>query len=92
MNELILKWSRGELEFCGPDHIHLVQIVPYMKADELDFIVSQPISDGVRDAAMREIKMRALVKSPWKDRLVIAALIVGVIAGTLSIWRSLSVH
>src|SRR3972149_991978 len=20
MNELILKWSRGELEFCGPDH------------------------------------------------------------------------
>ncbi len=92
MEELILKWSRNELEFGGSEHIHLVEIVPYMTSKQLEFIVSQPISDGVREAAMREIGMRALIKSPWRDRLTISALGVGIIAGALTIWRILSGH
>jgi hypothetical protein len=90
MNDLVIKWSRNELDFGDREHIQVIELVPYLKPDELEFIVRQPIADGLRDAAKREIQTRALIKSPWRDRLTILALVVGIISALLTIWRILS--
>ena len=81
MNDLVVQWSRNELDFGGREHIQVLDLVPYLDQDELVFIIAQPISDAVRESAAKELQMRLAIKSPWRDIgifLSVAAIIISI--------------